>query len=107
MRAPRTGSLQTQLPDDERVSVLHNVVHLLFGIAGLALGRSRATAKSYLTWGGAIYLVLFVYGVIFTGDTGANFVPVNVADNFLHLILGVGMLVLGLALGRRAALGRR
>ena len=90
-----------------QVSVLHNIVHVLFGIAGLALGRSAGTAKSYLTWGGTIYLVLFVYGLIFTGDTGANFVPVNWADNFLHLVLGVGMLVVGIALGRRAVLGRR
>lgn len=85
-----------------QVSVLHNIVHVLFGIAGLALGRSAGTARGYLIWGGAIYLVLFVYGLVFSGDMGANFVPLNAADNVLHLLLGVGMLVLGLVLGRRA-----
>jgi hypothetical protein len=90
-----------------QVSVLHNIVHLLFGIAGLALGRSIASAKGYLTWGGVIYFVLFVYGLIFMGNMGANFVPVNGADNVLHLLLGVGMFVLGIVLGRRAAGNRR
>jgi hypothetical protein len=36
-------------------------------------------------------------------DGAANFVPVNSADNWLHLGLGVGMLLLGLVLGRRRA----
>ncbi|BCT77681.1 membrane protein [Sinomonas cyclohexanicum] len=86
-----------------QVSVLHNVVHLLFGVAGLALGASASAAKGYLTWGGAIYLVLFVYGLVFDGASGGNFVPLNDADNVLHLLLGVGMLALGLILGRTTA----
>ncbi|WP_136611694.1 DUF4383 domain-containing protein [Sinomonas albida] len=90
-----------------QVSVLHNIVHLLFGIAGIALGRTAGGAKGFLTWGGAIYLVLFVYGLVFGGDSAGNFVPVNMADNILHLLLGVGMLVVGLALGRGVAAARR
>jgi hypothetical protein len=86
-----------------QVSVLHNIVHLLFGVVGLALGRNAAASRNYLIWGGAIYLVLFLYGLIFNGDSGGNFVPVNAADNVLHLVLGIGMLVLGLALGRDVA----
>src|SRR5206468_5953558 len=39
------------------VSVLHNIVHLLFGIAGIALARTAASARSYLIGGGLIYLV--------------------------------------------------
>ncbi|WP_334173780.1 DUF4383 domain-containing protein [Sinomonas sp.] len=90
-----------------QVSVLHNIVHLLFGVAGLALARSAAAAKGYLVWGGAVYLVLFVYGLFFMGDMPANFVPVNAADNGLHLLLGIGMLALGTVLGRRTARTRR
>ncbi|WP_422934824.1 DUF4383 domain-containing protein [Sinomonas sp. P47F7] len=90
-----------------QVSVLHNIVHVLFGVAGLALGRTAGGAKGFLTWGGAIYLVLFVYGLFFGGDSAGNFVPVNMADNILHLLLGVGMLAIGLALGRSVAAARR
>ena len=78
------------------VNILHNVVHLLFGVAGLALARSEATARSYLIGGGLVYLVLFVYGLVIDQDSGANVVPVNDADNWLHLALGLGMVGLGL-----------
>jgi len=81
-----------------QVSVLQNIVHLLFGVAGLALSRTWDGARSYLVGGGVIYLVLFVYGLFAHGGTSANFVPVNTADNILHLGLGVGLLGAGLAL---------
>jgi hypothetical protein len=84
------------------VSILHNIVHMLFGVAGLALAKTWNGARSYLLYGGVIYLVLFVYGVIFHGSSGANFVPVNWADNVLHLGLGVGMIGLGVVLGNDA-----
>jgi hypothetical protein len=83
-----------------QVSILHNIVHLLFGIAGLALARTAAQARTYLVFGGVIYIVLFVYGLIVGQESAANFVPVNTADDFLHLILGIGMIGLGLALTR-------
>jgi Domain of unknown function (DUF4383) len=41
--------------------------------------------------GGAIYLVLWLYGLIVGQDSGANFVPLNPADDWLHLILGLGI----------------
>jgi hypothetical protein len=84
-----------------QVSVLHNIVHLLFGIAGLALARTIGAAKSYLVVGGIIYAVLFVYGIAVPMSSGANFVPMNTADNILHLLLALGMIVLGALLTRR------
>jgi len=85
------------------VSVLHNIVHLLFGVAGLALARRADTARNYLVVGGVIYLVLWVYGLAIDKMSSANFVPVNTADNWLHFVLGVAMIALGVALGRRPA----
>jgi hypothetical protein len=87
------------------VSILHNIVHLLFGVAGLALGRTYDGARSFLIGGGIIYLVLWLYGVVTDNHSAANFVPVNNADNWLHLVLGLGMVVLGFVLTRNA--GRR
>jgi hypothetical protein len=83
-----------------QVSVLHNLVHLLFGVAGFALARSWSGARSFLIGGGAVYLVLWVYGLAIDLQDDANFVPVNDADNWLHLALGLGMVLLGAALGR-------
>ena len=76
-----------------QVSILHNIVHLLFGVAGLALARTTAGALSYLLYGGVIYLVLFLYGLFIDKSSDGNFVPVNTADNWLHLLLGGGLLV--------------
>jgi hypothetical protein len=82
------------------VSVLHNIVHLLFGVAGLALARTWGGARSYLLGGGVVYVVLWLYGLLIDKGTAANFVPVNRADDWLHLVLGLGMIGLGLLLSR-------
>jgi hypothetical protein len=88
------------------VSILHNAVHLLFGIAGLVLARTISGARAFLVGGGAIYLVLWIYGLVVGPDTAANFVPLNTADDWLHFVLGVAMIGLGLVLGRGAATAR-
>ena len=82
------------------VSILHNLVHLAFGVAGIALARTFNSARSYLIGGGLVYLVLFIYGLVINHDSSANFVPVNDADNWLHLALAAAMIGLGIALGR-------
>jgi hypothetical protein len=75
-----------------QVSILHNIVHLLFGIAGVALSRTTASAQTYLLWSGVIYVVLFVYGLVIGTSDDSNFVPMNNADDVLHLALAVGLL---------------
>jgi Domain of unknown function (DUF4383) len=75
-----------------QVSILHNIVHLLFGIAGLALARTWEGAQTYLLGAGAIYVVLVVYGILVKQESDANFVPLNNGDDWLHAILAVGLL---------------
>ena len=84
-----------------QVSVLHNIVHLLFGVLGLWAARTWTTARAFLLASGAVYLVLFVYGMVVDRDADANFVPVNTADDWLHLGLAVAMIAAGLLAGRR------
>ena len=84
-----------------QVSILHNIVHLLFGVAGIVLSRTDSGARTYLVGGGVVYLVLWIYGLVIDQASAANFVPVNTADNWLHLLLGVGMIGLGVLLSRR------
>jgi arginine exporter protein ArgO len=83
-----------------QVSILHNIVHLLFGVAGLAMARTHAQSRAYLLYGGVVYLILWIYGLLIGHDSPANFVPVNNADNWLHLVLGIAMIGLALALSR-------
>jgi hypothetical protein len=65
---------------------VHNIVHIAFGLVGLAFARTAATARIYLIGG------------------GANFVPFNTADNWLHFVLGVGLIGLGFATTRERRL---
>ena len=81
-----------------QVSVLHNIVHGLFGLAGLALAATPSGARTYLIGGGAIYLALFAIGIIGGGD----WIPVDDADNWLHLLLGAGMIGLGVLTTRES-----
>jgi hypothetical protein len=85
-----------------QVSILHNIVHLLFGVVGLALARTVGTATAYLIAGGAVYLVLWIYGLVIDQSSQANFVPLNTADDWLHLALGLAMILLGVLLTRGA-----
>ncbi|SDF36779.1 protein of unknown function [Lentzea fradiae] len=80
------------------VSILHNLVHLLFGVLGLfAAKKSPPLSRAFLVVGGGVYVVLWVYGSAIGEHTGANFLPINTADNWLHLGLGAGMILLGVA----------
>lgn len=83
-----------------QVSVLHNLVHLAFGVLGFALAGTVPRATAFLGVGGAAYLALWVYGLIVEQQSAANFVPVNGPDNWLHLGLGAGMLGLTVVLRR-------
>ncbi|UAK30573.1 DUF4383 domain-containing protein [Nocardia asteroides] len=94
---------EAQLLGIFNVSVLHNVVHLAFGIAGVLAARAATSARGYLVFGGAVYLVLWLYGLIVDPDSTANFVPLDTADNWLHFALGIGMITLGMVSARRPA----
>ena len=70
-----------------QVNHLHNVVHLLIGLALVATSRRLDTARGANLAIGATYLVLGVIGW-FIQDTGANVVALNEADHLLHLASG-------------------
>ena len=73
------------------VNVLHNLVHLLFGILGITAAYA-GWSRPYLQGVGVIYLLLtvlgFVPGLFFGDDLLLGLVHINLADNFLHLVLG-------------------
>ncbi|WP_309067796.1 DUF4383 domain-containing protein [Microbacterium sp.] len=85
-----------------QVSILHNIVHVLYGVVGLVAARAFGLSRAYLIWGGAVYALLWLYGLFIPHDSAANFVPLNTADNWLHFVLAVTMIGLGVLLGRGA-----
>ena len=83
-----------------QISVLHNLVHLIFGVAGLVLARTPLAARNFLLYGGIVYFLLFFYGVVIEYQSTANFVPFDDSDNVLHFLLGAGMITLSFLLDR-------
>jgi hypothetical protein len=69
------------------VSILRNLVYLLFGVAGLSLSRSWDGSRTYLLGGGSAFLLLWLLGLA----ERADWLPANAADDWLHLVLGVIM----------------
>lgn len=83
------------------VNILENIAHLLYGVAGLALSRTWDGSRLYFIGGGLIYLVLWLYGLVIDKDSSANFLGVNAASDWLHFVIGVAMVGIGVVLGRR------
>jgi Domain of unknown function (DUF4383) len=74
----------------------HNIVHIASGLVGLALWRTAAGARIYALGFGAVYLVVAIWGFA-TGDQVLWLVPVDGADNVLHLAIAATGLLAGLA----------
>ncbi|MBG6107401.1 DUF4383 domain-containing protein [Frigoribacterium sp. CG_9.8] len=79
---------------------LHNIVHLLIGAVLLIGGLSNVSAaKAVNTLVGAVYLLLGIVG-FFIVDSTLNILALNTGDHFLHLVSGVLLLGVGLAMDR-------
>lgn len=72
-------------------SVLLDLIHLSSGVVGLVLARTPAGARAFLAGGSVAYLALWVVGVAGAG----SFIPVHADDNWLHLLVGLGLPMLG------------
>ena len=82
-------------------STLHNLIYIALGVAGLWLARTAAGAWLYLLGGGALYLALWLHGLIVDRNADANFIPVDPAGNWLHFALGLVMVLGGFLGGAR------
>ena len=77
------------------INPMHNVVHLVIGIAGLALARTLSGARTY-GWLLAVgYGAAFVYGLFAVGKDW-DFLNLNWADNWLHLVTALAGLAIAL-----------
>lgn len=72
------------------INPLHNIVHVATGILGLSAGFSESASYSvqYNKWLGVVYVIVAVLGFA-APDLMTSLLNVNVADNILHLVLGV------------------
>jgi hypothetical protein len=76
----------------------HNVVHLLSGIVGLAMAGTAAKARLFSIGYGVVYVIVTILGFV-VGDGGLllSLIPINTADNLLHLVIALTGIGIGLA----------
>ncbi len=97
-----------QVPRDAVLGLLdvnawHNLVHIATGALGLATFASVVAARGYALGLGAVYLLVSAWGfVIGDGDVILNLIPINTADNVLHLLLAIAGLAAGAASASQA-----
>ncbi len=77
------------------INPLHNIVHVVIGLAGIVLSRTLAGARTY-GWLLAVgYAAAFVYGLVAVGQDW-DFLNINAADNVLHIATAIVGLVIAL-----------
>lgn len=77
------------------VNLLHDGVHLLFGVWGLLAYRSYDAAKTYARVTAIIYAVFLVMGLVPGLDTTFGLVPLFSHDLWLHAVLALGAAYFG------------
>ena len=75
------------------VNLLHNLLHLAFGVWGVAAARSWGAAKAYAQITGVAYLGLAVLG--FFAPELFGLAPIGGNDIWLHVLLGLPLAVVG------------
>ncbi|MEA3032906.1 MAG: hypothetical protein QOH86_922 [Sphingomonadales bacterium] len=71
------------------VNVLHDIVHILFGIWGVLAARSLAGARSYFRVVAIVYALLTVLGLLPATNTTFGMIPIYGNDVWLHLVLAL------------------
>ncbi len=76
------------------VNGIHNIVHLASGLLLLAVAPKRATARYGVLAFGAVYAIVTLIGLI-DGEDVVGLIPINPADNVLHIALTAAALLAG------------
>jgi hypothetical protein len=86
----------------------HNMVHIASGVLFVLIAlASPASARTFMIVFGLVYLALGIWGMATIGSEGMTtllgFLHVNGNDNYLHIALGIVILLAALASRRRTA----
>jgi hypothetical protein len=78
------------------INTIHNVVHLLFGILGIAAARSMImSARGYFQLVAVAYGLLVVLGLLPMTQTTFGLIPIWGADVWLHGLIAAGAAYFG------------
>jgi hypothetical protein len=76
------------------VNALHNVVHVLFGVWALMAARTVSGAAQFAKIGGGLYILLALLGLV--APTTFGLIPIGGNDVWLHAVIGVVLLAVGM-----------
>ena len=81
------------------VNLMHNLVHIVFGIAGIAMSRSFQNARGYARLVAISYALLAILGMIPAGNTYNlwGLVPLHGNDVWLHVLIAIPAAYFGFA----------
>ena len=86
------------------VDLVHNIIHLLIGLAGLAAAFT-GWSRTYNQVVGIVYILLGLVGLIYPGlySNGLllGLTHVNAADHVLHLVVGTVQAAVGFGVAER------
>jgi len=71
------------------VNTLHNIIHILFGLWGLAAYRSLSGSVAYFRGVAVIYGLLTILGLLPATNTTFGLVPIHGNDVWLHGLLAL------------------
>jgi hypothetical protein len=97
------GFIPALTPSDKllglfRVDGVHNLVHLLSGVAALLAAQKADWTSLFFKVMGVVYALVTVLGfIVGSGGQVLGLFHVNTADNLLHLLLAAAFLYLGFA----------
>ncbi len=84
------------------VNSMHNIVHIVSGVIAIMAATRYRYAKLYFQIIGIVYAFVAILGFVLKGDLSFMMMHVNMADNFLHVIIAVVAIYLGFFTARRS-----
>jgi hypothetical protein len=81
------------------VDTMHNLVYIITGVIAIMAANSYQSTKLYFIIFGVIYTLFALLGFVRNGDL--FIMHANLADNFLHLAMGILLLFLGYYASKR------
>lgn len=83
----------------------HNIVHILTGLIAISFAKKgEDSAKAFAKIFGVIYAIVAVWGLLGSGDTVLG-LAVNGADNILHIVIALLLLIAGFSGGKKMDAG--
>jgi hypothetical protein len=83
------------------VDMLHNLIHLVSGVVAIMAATSLRASRLFFRIFGVLYALVTIAG--FWNHGQVYIMHMNMADNFLHLVIAFVMLYLGFFMRIRSA----